>query len=295
MIKRLLLCLSTLCPACIVIAGLSRDSDSHGAYRKHFAVKYISKRDGTICQTNTQYLYNTTTDAFCCYSCDPGYVAEYVGCKKADPRTKCKRCTEGIEYMDKFNHKTKCLRCNDCDSQHGLEVETNCTITQNIKCKCMPGFFCDSQPCQHCNPCDKCENGIILEKCTETKDAICQRKVSVRNNYEHNISTLDDACTETEPPSNPDIDLTPHISDIAEEMKLEDVIKLVRKLGLSPARIDEVTVNNYNNVSEQKIKLLERWYQENGRNGAYGTLITTLIELRFRATAESIKQKIRHG
>ncbi|KAH0623593.1 hypothetical protein JD844_006512 [Phrynosoma platyrhinos] len=156
--------------------------------------------------------------------------------------------------------------------QTGLEVETNCTITQNIKCKCMPGFFCDSQPCQHCNPCDKKCTLVALGASTPfCHSGCCDGIFYMEENF--------------------NIDLTHYISDIAEEMKLEEVIKLVRKLGTSPTRIDEVMHNNNNNVSEQKIKLLECWYQEKGKKGAYETLITTLKKLRFRAIMDKIEQK----
>ncbi|XP_062832261.1 tumor necrosis factor receptor superfamily member 6 isoform X2 [Anolis carolinensis] len=179
MTGKLLLYLLTLCPACSLISGPSLDNDSHRPYKKRFAVKRISKRDGIICQLNMQYQFNTTTGVICCSSCNPGSVAINIGCTKTYPITKCKNCIEGKEYMDKFNHKTKCLRCNDCDKEHGLEVETNCTAKQNVKCKCRPGFFCNSPPCQHCDPCDTCEEGTVLEKCTETQNTKCQRREHV--------------------------------------------------------------------------------------------------------------------
>ncbi|XP_003224413.3 tumor necrosis factor receptor superfamily member 6 isoform X1 [Anolis carolinensis] len=318
MTGKLLLYLLTLCPACSLISGPSLDNDSHRPYKKRFAVKRISKRDGIICQLNMQYQFNTTTGVICCSSCNPGSVAINIGCTKTYPITKCKNCIEGKEYMDKFNHKTKCLRCNDCDKEHGLEVETNCTAKQNVKCKCRPGFFCNSPPCQHCDPCDTCEEGTVLEKCTETQNTKCQRREHVpwykwalpilfvilvavpvifiickrmRNNRRTYRIPPGDKNNETEP-MYPDIDLTPCIPDIAEEMKLEQVMKFVRKLGVSPVCIDAVKNNNNNDVTEQKIKLLECWYQETGRKGAFKTLITTLDKLDLRATADKIQQKI---
>nr|XP_060624744.1 tumor necrosis factor receptor superfamily member 6 [Anolis sagrei ordinatus] len=319
MTGKLLLYLLTLCPACSLIARPLLENDTHRPYNKHFAVKRISKRDSTTCQNNVQYSFNTSTGVICCSSCYPGFVAKNIGCTKTDPITKCKSCTEGKEYMDKMNHKTKCLRCNDCDREHGLEVETNCTAVKNVKCKCRPDFFCNSPPCQHCDPCDTCENGAVLEKCTETQNTKCQRKENVpwymwgipimivipiavavliyfiykrRNNSGEYTIPPGDEENEMEL-MYPDMDLTPWIPDIAEEMKLEEVMQFVRKLRVSSIRIDAVINNNNNDVTEQKIKLLECWYQETGIKGAFKTLITTLNRLGFCAIADRIQQKIK--
>lgn len=61
---------------------------------------------------------------------------------------------------------------------------------------------------------------------------------------------------------------------------------------MKPSRIDVIINDNPNDGAEQKIKLLECWYQEHGMKDAYKTLITTLRDLRFRATADKIEEKI---
>ncbi|XP_063163898.1 tumor necrosis factor receptor superfamily member 6 [Candoia aspera] len=112
----------------------------------------------------------------CCDLCEPGSVAKSLGCTE-NRKTNCIQCVEGKEYMDKYNFNPACLRCNLCDAEHGLETEKNCTIYQNVICRCKPRFFCDlTTACRHCDPCDECENGIIVEKCTQTQNTVCGNK-----------------------------------------------------------------------------------------------------------------------
>ncbi|XP_020656960.3 tumor necrosis factor receptor superfamily member 6 isoform X2 [Pogona vitticeps] len=321
MIKTLLLCL--LLTACgLTATGPSHNNDSvpriHRVYNKLTAVKRVSKRNLISCHENTEYLFNTSLGVLCCESCPPGYVAENVGCTKENPKTSCKKCTLGKEYMDHYNYNTKCLRCRGCDEQHGMEIENNCTINQNTKCKCKTDFFCDSAPCHHCAPCDSCANGRVLEPCTDTKNTKCEETGESRQHFiiigviillvlvivvvfllrkkrnnqqkKHTISTKHNI--EMVPLKYPDIDLSSHIADIAEEMNLEDVLRLVRKLGVLSSRIEVVKSDNQNNAAEAKIKLLELWYQEKGITGAYGALITTLRKLHLRSAADKIEQKM---
>ncbi|XP_061491412.1 tumor necrosis factor receptor superfamily member 6 isoform X2 [Rhineura floridana] len=311
----------------LIAPGSSHNSDSvpvtHRAYKKLAAVKNVSKRDVPVCQNYTQYVFGN----ICCDACKPGFVAKTKGCTK-DTKTDCKTCTDGQEYMDKYNFITKCLRCGHCDTQHGLEVEKNCTINQNIKCRCRPDFFCNSsEPCSHCNPCDKCEHGIIVENCTRTKNTKCKKKEDSQQHFgtpaivaivvtavgtcivliwiiwkyvikkrkKSKFTIRDDPRQkeiEMEHLNYPDIDLLPHISEIAELMTLQEVKALARKLNVPHIRIDAIMNDNLNDSTEQKIKLLEYWYQEKGIQDAYRTLISTLRSLNYHATADKIKQKI---
>ncbi|XP_058044128.1 tumor necrosis factor receptor superfamily member 6 isoform X3 [Ahaetulla prasina] len=205
----------------------------------------------------------------CCDFCKPGSVVKTLDCT-SNPKTNCKPCTEGKDYMDKDNYKTTCLRCNYCDAVHGMEPEKKCTITQNVKCRCMIGFFCNStKPCRHCEKCDLCKNGIVVKECTPTQNTICREK---------------------DTQNAKDIDLKPYIPEIVRDMEVNHVRKLVRKLGIRTAEIDEIAHDNLNDSSEQKIKLLERWYKTCGIKGSYKTLITSLRELKFYDAVNKINQ-----
>ncbi|KAB0348357.1 hypothetical protein FD754_013214, partial [Muntiacus muntjak] len=101
-------------------------------------------------------------------------------CKHDGGIPECVFCSEGNEYTDTSHHSDKCIRCSACDEEHGLEVEQNCTRTQNTKCRCKSNFFCNSSPCEHCNPCTTCEHGII-EKCSPTSNTKCKGSRSHSN------------------------------------------------------------------------------------------------------------------
>lgn len=89
-----------------------------------------------------------------------------------------------------------------------------------------------------------------------------------------------------------DIDLKPYIPEIVRDMEVNQVRKLVRKLGISSAQIDEIAHDNLYDSSEQKIKLLERWHETRGIKGSCQTLINSLRELKFYDAVERINQII---
>lgn len=90
-----------------------------------------------------------------------------------------------------------------------------------------------------------------------------------------------------------DDELSRHIPDIVGEMTLDEVKTFVRYHGLSEPIIDEITQDNCNNTSEQKIKLFQKWHQRHGIRGAYGTLISSLRDLKMRAIADKIEEKLK--
>nr|XP_028585542.1 tumor necrosis factor receptor superfamily member 6 isoform X1 [Podarcis muralis] len=336
MAKKLVLCLLTLCLAFdFITPGPLHENVSMSmtprAHKKPGPVKSIFKRNVIGCRNDTQYPFQD----LCCDSCKPGSFAKREGCTKDNPTTSCEKCIDGEEYMDNYNYHPKCRRCGHCDTQHGLEVEKNCTIHQNVKCRCRSGYFCNSsEPCRHCDPCDECKGGKILENCTQTNNTRCDRTEIVQDKTasivapvvvsivvvvaivigamwyvlfcgaavrkkkktkEYNVKEEPNGMLpleEMKPLHYPDIDLLPHIPVIAEEMRQSDVKAFVRRLNVKPSRIDVIINDNPNDGAEQKIKLLECWYQEHGMKDAYKTLITTLRDLRFRATADKIEEKI---
>lgn len=90
-----------------------------------------------------------------------------------------------------------------------------------------------------------------------------------------------------------DIDLSSHIPIIVEEMTLPQVKKFVRYRQISDPVIDQVLQDNFNDASEQKIKLFQAWYQSHGMKGAYGTLLSSLRTLKMCAVADKIEEKLK--
>ncbi|XP_032101482.1 tumor necrosis factor receptor superfamily member 6 isoform X2 [Sapajus apella] len=228
----------------------------------------------------------------------------------------CVPCQEGKEYTDKSHFSSKCRRCRLCDEEHGLEVEINCTRTQNTKCRCKPNFFCDSAVCEHCDPCSICEHGIIKE-CTLTSNAKCKEEgfrsdllwlclllfliplivcgvrrciKHRRENQGHRESTT--LNSETVPMNLSDVDLSKYITVIAEHMTISQVRDFVRKNGVNEAKIDEIKNDNIKDTAEQKVQLLRNWYQLHGKKDAYDTLIKGLKKANLTALAEKIQNII---
>uniref|UniRef100_A0A2K6URY6 Tumor necrosis factor receptor superfamily member 6 n=1 Tax=Saimiri boliviensis boliviensis TaxID=39432 RepID=A0A2K6URY6_SAIBB len=231
---------------------------------------------------------------FCRKPCGPG-EKKARDCTMDGDEPDCVPCQEGREYTDKSHFSSKCRRCRLCDEGHGLEVEINCTRTQNTKCRCKPNFFCDSAVCEHCDPCTICEHGIIKE-CTLTSNAKCKeeevrRRIKHRReNQGHRESTT--LNSETVPMNLSDVDLSKYITVIAEHMTISQVRDFVRKNGVNEAKIDEIKNDNIKDTAEQKVQLLRNWYQLHGKKDAYDTLIKGLKKANLTTLAEKIQNII---
>ncbi|OBS71768.1 hypothetical protein A6R68_13655 [Neotoma lepida] len=236
---------------------------------------------------------------------------KHLDCTTNGGKPSCLPCTEGKDYTDREHYSDKCRRCALCDGGHGLEVETNCTQTQNTKCRCKHNFYCNASVCEHCDRCTTCEHGI-LEPCTQTSNTKCKKESSrsrllwllvipvlvigllvflyikyrrrCHDDPESGISKPEDMLINFS-----DIDLSKHISNIAEQMSLREVRKFVRRNGISETTIDEIKNDNIQNTAEQKIQLLQRWYQAHGKKDACHTLIKGLKKIHCCALAERIQ------
>lgn len=245
----------------------------------------------------------------CCQPCPPG-TRKDTDCTINGGEPGCVPCPEGQEYTDSKHYSSKCRRCGSCDGEHGLEVEINCTRTQNTKCRCKSNFFCNTPPCEHCDRCKSCEHGII-ENCTTTTNTKCKEgsshelrwlyilflipavvlsvwlvKRKCKNNRHHKFTPSN---TEMVPMNLPDIDLSKHIITIAGQMTMPQVREFVRKNGIHEAKIDEIKNDNVQDTAEQKVQLLRNWYQLHGKKDAYGTLIKSLKKANLCALAEKIQ------
>ncbi|NXJ07147.1 TNR6 factor, partial [Odontophorus gujanensis] len=223
-----------------------------------------------------------------------GYVKN-TNCPKTE--ADCVPCKSGEEFMDHINDLDECMRCHSCDRMLGWEVAKNCTPTENTECACAKNYYCSSPSCTHCESCTICENGLVEKECNSTSDTVCgmqgtilkpsmvchllsSKQMSVSRAFISLFMLLD-------------VDLSHHIPDIVEKMTLDEVMAFVRHHLLPEPTIDEVLRDNWLNTSEQKIKLFQRWYQRHGMKGAYGTLISSLRDLKMRAVADKIEEKLK--
>nr|XP_024648186.1 tumor necrosis factor receptor superfamily member 6 isoform X2 [Macaca nemestrina] len=249
---------------------------------------------------------------FCRNPCPPG-ERKARDCTVNEDEPDCVPCQEGKEYTDKGHFSSKCRRCRLCDEGHGLEVEINCTRTQNTKCRCKPNFFCNSAVCEHCDPCTKCKHGII-EECTLTSNTKCKEedsrsdlpwlclllllippivyvviKKACRKHRKENQGPHESTTLNPETAINlSDVDLSKYITTIAGAMTLSQVKDFVRKNGVSEAKIDEIKNDNVQDTAEQKVQLLRNWYQLHGKKDACDTLIKGLKTADLCTLAEKI-------
>uniref|UniRef100_A0A452U7W7 Tumor necrosis factor receptor superfamily member 6 n=1 Tax=Ursus maritimus TaxID=29073 RepID=A0A452U7W7_URSMA len=253
-------------------------------------------------------------NTFCCQPCPPGTRKE-GDCKSERGESICVLCQEGVEYTEEKHFSDKCRRCILCDGEHGLEVEKNCTRTQNTKCRCKPNFFCNVSECGHCTPCTTCEHGI-LESCTPTSNTKCKEGSSSkflwfcvlipilvaalicwwmlrrRRKKSNEVLRSTGSTTEMMPINFADIDLSKYITSVSEQMTITQVREFVRKNGINEAKIDEIKNDNLQDTAEQKVQLLRNWYQLHGRKDAYCNLIRGLRKANFCALAERIEEMI---
>ncbi|XP_063195659.1 tumor necrosis factor receptor superfamily member 6 [Chroicocephalus ridibundus] len=288
-------------------------------HNKLITRRIIAKRE-TNCNEDE---YNL--DDQCCKKCERGFVKN-IKCP-TDISKHCVPCQNGKEYIDHVNALDECFRCSSCDGTFNLEVATNCTPGQNTECTCVKNHFCNSAvPCDQCQECTICESGVIEKQCTSTSDTVCgikaktgfpwwattliimlpllggavalihyvrrQKGFTIKGNLDE-VVPKPDSSGENVPLIYADVDLSSHVAGIVEEMTLTEVKTFVRKHQVPEPVIDQTIRDNLNDTSEQKIKLFQAWYQRHGIKGAYGTLISSLRELKMCAAADKIEEKLR--
>ncbi|XP_058697120.1 tumor necrosis factor receptor superfamily member 6 [Poecile atricapillus] len=261
-------------------------------------------------------------DTQCCKKCNSGFVKN-VSCP-TDTIKHCVPCEKGKEFMNHPNDLDKCWRCKLCDSKFGLEVVKNCTPEEDTQCACAKNYFCSPVGCDSCMQCTICESGVIEKQCTSSSDTVCgtkepetlwwvialvasvallaivgaiwwcKRKQKGLTNNEHlNNGVYKPEPYESVPLIDTDADLSNHIPGIVAEMTLAEVKKFVRHNNVTEPAIDQSIQDCHGDTSEQKIRLFRDWYQSHGMKGAYGTLISSLRELKMCAAADKIEEKLK--
>lgn len=250
---------------------------------------------------------------FCCQPCQPG-ERKVKDCTTSGGAPTCHPCTEGEEYTDRKHYSDKCRRCAFCDEGHGLEVETNCTRTQNTKCRCKENFYCNASLCDHCYHCTSCGLEDILEPCTRTSNTKCKKQSSnykllwllilpglailfvfIYKRYRKRQPGDPESgipSPESVPMNVSDVNLNKYIWRTAEKMKICDAKKFARQHKIPESKIDEIEHNSPQDAAEQKIQLLQCWYQSHGKTGACQALIQGLRKANRCDIAEEIQAMV---
>lgn len=75
-------------------------------------------------------------------------------------------------------------------------------------------------------------------------------------------------------------------------MKICDVKKFARENKIPESKIDEIEHNSPQDTAEQKIQLLQFWYQSHGKSGAYQDLIQGLEKAKCRTIVEKVQAMV---
>ncbi|NXU19251.1 TNR6 factor, partial [Pardalotus punctatus] len=207
----------------------------------------------------------------------------------------CVPCEKGKEFIDHHNDLEKCRRCKSCDSTLGSEVVKNCTPEENTKCACAKNYFCSSAACDSCNECAESKGEISA---LDLKNAFFVSGNKKRKGLTTKENTSEVICiSEPSYVKMPfpllDADLSSHIAGMVAEMTLAEVKTFVRHHHVPEPDIDQIIQDYPGDTSEQKIRLFRVWYQRHGMKGAYGTLISSLRELKMCAAADKIEKKLK--
>ncbi|XP_068425548.1 tumor necrosis factor receptor superfamily member 5 [Clinocottus analis] len=120
------------------------------------------------CTSEDKYIQK---DGICCDRCAAG---QYMlnECDNTHT-TNCTKCVPG-RYTATKNHLPKCHVCKDCSSINNQKKVKDCTAQENTVCRCMPGFYCSNDDCDHCWPLTNCNLGEgVKVQATYTNDTIC--------------------------------------------------------------------------------------------------------------------------
>ncbi|XP_052034295.1 tumor necrosis factor receptor superfamily member 14 isoform X3 [Apodemus sylvaticus] len=111
----------------------------------------------------------------CCPMCNPGYHVKQVCSEHTG--TVCAPCPPQT-YTAHANGLSKCLPCGVCDPDMGLLTWQECSRWKDTVCRCIPGYFCETQDGEHCSstcsPHNACAPGQRVQKRgTYSQDTVC--------------------------------------------------------------------------------------------------------------------------
>ncbi|XP_035293423.1 tumor necrosis factor receptor superfamily member 14 [Cricetulus griseus] len=110
----------------------------------------------------------------CCPMCNPGYHVKQACSERTG--TVCAPCPPQT-YTAHANGLSKCLSCGVCDPDMGLVTWRECSSREDTVCRCIPGYFCETQDGDHCSTClphTTCPLGQrVLKRGNHSQDTVC--------------------------------------------------------------------------------------------------------------------------
>ncbi|KAM9364584.1 tumor necrosis factor receptor superfamily member 6 isoform 1-T1 [Pholidichthys leucotaenia] len=282
-------------------------AEGHQSLRKG---KSRSRRQ--TCADGT-YVSDVSGGKNCCL-CAAGQRVE-KHCTNKDDGT-CVHCESGKTYNNEPNSRETCKVCTSCDQPNAnLEVETECTLGKDAKCRCKEGFFCTTEPCKICQPCKKCAS--VKVACNRTSDTVCndnsdksqtvaivvpivviiaivafavggvflwrnkqkmrKRDPSKEQGSEMEITPLTVSASE----------IGPFLPDIAKEIGWKIMKDVARRTDVHNSDIESAERDNPNDCHEQTLQLLKIFVEKHGKE-APNVLLQTLKSSGRNGTAQKI-------
>lgn len=236
-----------------------------------------------------------------CTVCDHGEGFETLQDCTTEENTKC-QCIEG--YF--CNATSRCTHCEPCDKCENGKILEQCTRQKNTLCE-------ENQRQRMALLAAMVVSVILLIVAAAAAVLCCQRtpptahaenlkeSVPLRNDVVEPGTPDGDSPSKKEkardqsvnlPETYSDVDLTQYFADIAEILDLDTTLLFVRKNGITEPIIEQIKMDNSSQTNEQKIQLVRKWYEMHGKPGAFAKLITTLVNIQCRSSAEKIFQQI---
>ncbi|XP_075997807.1 tumor necrosis factor receptor superfamily member 6-like [Genypterus blacodes] len=236
-----------------------------------------------------------------------------------DDRT-CDPCPADT-YSSHPNAQMNCQPCTSC--QHpdaGLEEADRCSPARDAVCQCKQNHYCTNseQPCKVCLLCKDCGDAGVKEGCTDTSDTVCSEKSEGGNtlaialgvpaaivvlvliglfvwcmkrqclNRNQRSVQVSGGPTEKEMENLtvPDVDLTPHLTEVANVLGWM-VMRDVARSSDMKVDIENSKLNHPSDAHEQTLTLLSNWIEKQG-SGASRALVEALQSSKKKDTKEKL-------
>ncbi|XP_024152628.1 tumor necrosis factor receptor superfamily member 6 [Oryzias melastigma] len=246
-----------------------------------------------------------------CCLCGPGQKV-LKHCTRNPNDGDCGFCEEGKTYREEPTSETTCEPCDSCSHPNAnLEVVEQCTTSRNSKCGCQKDYYCDSkESCVVCHSCKTCESTGVKIACNGTSNTVCNDSkggsagtiagiiipiliiLGVIGGILYWKKKKGKTNGEDEPDSEEleylnEVNIEPHLSDIAQVLGWKDMRYIARKSEISNTVIETCKLNHPNDTEESTFELLKTWLEKTGSSG-----LRSLVQILQKSGKKQKKERI---
>ncbi|XP_056903944.1 tumor necrosis factor receptor superfamily member 6 [Takifugu flavidus] len=270
-------------------------SNVSSGWIKTLILCYVAVSLGFVVPSSSQCVDGTYKhDGRDCCLCAAGlYLMEH--CTETLQYGKCETCKDDT-YSSEPTSQMSCEPCRSCSQPNdNLEEDEPCTPARNRKCRCRKDHYCSSklEICRLCNPCSICEPEGIKVACTANNDTVCNERapdglsvgvilgivfgvigpvigllIVVACWHKRRKQQSEDITTIREMEPLKEVELYPHLPDIADIIGWKDMKDIAIASGITQVTIESVQLNHQNDHEEQTQELLNRFREKHGQEAA---------------------------